>query len=286
MCQECPAQTAPSGLKLRHQPNRISRKFRLRFQGKQSQCYASPQRSPINAEIKKESRIGASKLPDNLAHLCSGGSFISALLHAGANLRGSLRSLLLAGVLLLFLVASRGLCQTVCPGSESCPGSVAQLLCPTPGTTLPGNDVTFTWCNANADYFLDIESIPGAHDIFYALVSFQNFVRLINLPTNGATIYVTLWTQVHGQWQTPIQYTYAAAHPPPGLTAAMLGPGGHFQFIIEGVTPGRTNVVEVSPDLFNWSPMGTNVAVGNSMLFLDPTPTIGERRFYRTFEIR
>jgi len=32
--------------------------------------------------------------------------------------------------------------------------------------------------------------------------------------------------------------------------------------------------------------MGTNVAVGNSMLFLDPIPTIGERRFYRTFEIR
>jgi hypothetical protein len=89
--------------------------------------------------------------------------------------------------------------------------TVAQMVSPVPGTTLPGNDVTFTWSNVNADYFLDIESVPGAHDIFYALVSKQNFVHLLNLPTNGQTIYVTLWTQIHGQWQTPLQYTYTAA---------------------------------------------------------------------------
>lgn len=229
---------------------------------------------------------GGLKPPDNLADLVSGSFLVGAVLHSEANLRGSLRFFVSTAAFLLFLLVPRGQCQTVCPGSESCPGSVAQLLCPTPGTTLSGNDVTFTWCNANADYFLDIESIPGAHDIFYALVSLQNFVRLINLPTNGVTIYVTLWTQVHGQWQTPLQYTYTATHSPPGLTATILGPGGHFQFIIEGVTPGKTNVVEVSPDLFNWSAIGTNVAVGNSMLFLDSTPATSARRFYRTFELR
>jgi hypothetical protein len=237
--------------------------------------------------MKTDSDIGMSKLPDTLAHLVSGVTSTGApLRNGGPVLRGSPRFLLLAGVFLLSLLAWSAFCQTGCPGSDSCPGSVAQLLCPAPGTTLPGNDVTFTWCNANADYFLDIESIPGAHDIFYALVSFQNFVHLINLPTNGVTIYIALWTQVHGQWQTPLQYTYTAASPPPGLTAVSFAAGNQFQFTIRGVTPVRTNVVEVSPDLSNWSSISTNVAVSNSIQFLDPTPAVGGRRFYRTFEIR
>ena len=34
----------------------------------------------------------------------------------------------------------------------------------------------------------------------------------INIPTNGQTIYVTLWTQVHATWQTPLNYTYSATN--------------------------------------------------------------------------
>jgi hypothetical protein len=176
--------------------------------------------------------------------------------------------------------------QTSCPGSESCTGIVAQMVCPTPGTTLPGNDVTFTWCNAGADYFLQIESIPGAHDIFYALVSFQNFVHLINLPTNGVTVYVSLWTQVHGTWQTPLQYSYTAASPPPNLVASGLGTNGQFQFTITGLLPGRTNVVQSSFDLTSWTPISTNVAITNSIRISDPQTTNFAQRFYRVLEIR
>ena len=176
--------------------------------------------------------------------------------------------------------------QTPCPGSDTCPGSVAQMVCPATGTTLPGNDVTFTWCNANADYFLDIESVPGSHDIFYALVSFQNFVHLINLPTNGQTIYLTLWTQIHGQWQTPLQYTYSAASSlPPRLLAPMLGTNGQFQFTINGVTPGRTNIVQSSLDLSNWTSISTNVATSNCLMLADPAAANSAQRFYRAFEI-
>ncbi len=187
----------------------------------------------------------------------------------------------------VFSLACPGQAQTSCPGSDTCPGSVAQMVCPAPGTTLAGNDVTFTWCNANADYFLEIESVPGAHDIFYALVSFQNFVHLINLPTNGGTIYVTLWTQIHGQWQTPLQYTYtAASFLPLSLAAPMLATNGQFQFTISGVTPGRTNVVQSSLDLTNWSTVSTNVAVSNGFPIIDPAATDFNLRFYRTFEMR
>jgi hypothetical protein len=176
--------------------------------------------------------------------------------------------------------------QTPCPGSETCPGSAAQMVCPESGTTLPGNDVTFTWCNANADYFLDIESVPGSHDIFYALVSFQNFVHLINLPTNGQTIYVTLWTQVRGQWQTPLQYTYVAARSLPlSLLAPMLRTNGQVQFTLSGITPGMTNVVQSSLDLSNWTSISTNVASSNSFTVVDPFATNFMRRFYRAFEV-
>src|SRR5437899_5101282 len=71
---------------------------------------------------------------------------------------GVSRLALAAALLCLFWSARHGQAQTPCPGSESCTGLVAELICPTPGTTLPGNDVTFTWCNANADYFLQMES--------------------------------------------------------------------------------------------------------------------------------
>jgi hypothetical protein len=177
--------------------------------------------------------------------------------------------------------------QTPCPGSDSCPGPVAQMVCPAPGTTLPGNDVTFIWCNANADYFLQMESIPGAHDIFFAFVPAQNFVHLLNIPTNGATIYVTLWTKLHGVYQTPLDYTYTATNSiPPSLTSPILGTNGQFHFMIRGVTPGRTNVVQSSLGLSGWTSISTNVAVSNSLEVVDPAVTNLNMRFYRAFEIR
>jgi hypothetical protein len=192
----------------------------------------------------------------------------------------------LAAVLLLSLTWSLQ-AQTPCPGSDSCPGAVAQLLCPSPGTTLPGNDVTFTWCNANADYFLQIESILGAHNIFYGLVPAQNFVHLLNLPTNGVTIYVTLWTQAHGTWQTPLQYIYTAANNfLPTLLAPALGTNGQFQVTLMGLTPGKTNVVQSSVDLSNWTSLSTNVAVNTSLQVVDAGATNFSRRFYRVYEVR
>jgi hypothetical protein len=192
-----------------------------------------------------------------------------------------------SALLLLFSLAAPSQAQTPCPGSESCTGLAAELICPTPGTTLPGNDVTFTWCNANADYFLQMESIRGAHDIFFAFVPAQNFVHLINIPTNGATIYVTLWTKLHGEYQTPLDYTYTAANFIfPRLGNVMLGTNGQFQFTISGVTPGKTNVVQSSLNLSDWTSIATNVAINHSLPIVDSTATNSRWRFYRTFEFR
>jgi len=111
-------------------------------------------------------------------------------------------ALKLFAVVIFAGIALAGQAQTTC--------SVAQLTSPAPGSTLPGSTATFNWCNASADYFLTVESVQGAHDIFNAIVR-VNSITLINLPTNGGKVFMTLWTQVQGQWQSPFNYTFNAA---------------------------------------------------------------------------
>lgn len=85
----------------------------------------------------------------------------------------------------------------------------------------------------------------------------------------------------------PFQYTYTAASSLlPSLVAQMLGTNGQFQFIIGGVTPGGTNVVQSSLNLSNWTSISTNVAVSNSFQFIDAGATNFNLSFYRTFEMR
>lgn len=101
--------------------------------------------------------------------------------------------------------------------AQTCP--VAQMTSPVNGATLPVGAVTFGWCNANADYFLTVESVPGAADIFNAAVTVTSVTLgpscapappIQCVPAMSEPIYVTLWTQIKGQWQTPFQYTYTA----------------------------------------------------------------------------
>lgn len=120
------------------------------------------------------------------------------------------------------------------PAQTACP--VAQLISPTPGSTLPAGAVTFEWCNANAGYFLTVESIPGAHDIFNAFaggVGPGAGVVSVTLgpacapapptgciPTSGETIYLTLWTLKNGNVvpPSPFFYTFTAANTAPTPT--------------------------------------------------------------------
>jgi hypothetical protein len=113
--------------------------------------------------------------------------------------------------------------------AQTCP--VAQMISPTNGSTLPAGAVTLEWCNANADYFLDIESVVGAHDIFFAFAGGAGpgaGVTSITLgpacapapptgciPANGEAIFVTLFTLKHGEIlpPSPFTYTYTAAAP-------------------------------------------------------------------------
>jgi hypothetical protein len=96
----------------------------------------------------------------------------------------------------------------------------AQMLTPAPGSTLPSGAVTFTWTDANADYFLAIETVPGAHDVFFAIVRVTTLTLgpacapvppTGCIPARGEPVHVKLMTKLHGVWNTGFEYSYTAA---------------------------------------------------------------------------
>jgi len=128
--------------------------------------------------------------------------------------------------------------------AQTCTTPEAQLISPTDGSTLqpdPGTgSINFTWCNASADYFVIIESIPGAHDIFFAFTggagggAGQNFLDLGPacapvpptgcIPALGEHIYFTLDTVKAKQIIGSHQYNFTAPGTP-GKVATATGVG-------------------------------------------------------------
>ncbi|HKS26984.1 MAG TPA: S8 family serine peptidase [Pyrinomonadaceae bacterium] len=85
----------------------------------------------------------------------------------------------------------------------------AVMSSPTDGSTLPSSTATFNWTAGScaADYWLFIGNTPGAYDIYNADQGLNRSRTITNLPTDGRTIYVTLWTLINGVWQYN-QYSY------------------------------------------------------------------------------
>jgi hypothetical protein len=92
-------------------------------------------------------------------------------------------------------------------------GGLAVMQTPTPGSTLSGNTVTFTWSSdANATgYWVDVSSVgPGGNDLDSSgNLGTAQTETIYNLPANGSTIYVTLYSYVGGQWLSN-GYTYTS----------------------------------------------------------------------------
>jgi hypothetical protein len=91
-------------------------------------------------------------------------------------------------------------------------GALGVMQTPTPGSTLSGSTVTFTWSAGSGAtaYWLDVGSTPGGNDIYQSGNLGNVLTTTVNtLPANGSTIYVTLWSYVGGQWLNN-QYTYVS----------------------------------------------------------------------------
>jgi hypothetical protein len=88
---------------------------------------------------------------------------------------------------------------------------LAQVQSPMPGSTLSGTTGTFIWSadpNASA-YWVDISAVGAGGNDLDSSGSLNALTETVyNLPANGSTIYVTLYSFVAGQWlSTPSTYT-------------------------------------------------------------------------------
>jgi hypothetical protein len=142
-------------------------------------------------------------------------------------------------------------------------GAKAVIATPAPSTTLPGASATFTWTagtNATA-YWLDVGPAPGNGAYFGQNVGTATSHLVAGLPTNGATIYVRLWTQLSGNWLYN-DYSY---------TAATLG--GATKGVITSPSPGST--LSGLPVTFTWT-----AGTGATAYWLDVGPACGNGSYF------
>jgi hypothetical protein len=87
----------------------------------------------------------------------------------------------------------------------------AVMLLPTPGSTLSGASVTFSWSAGSgaAAYWLDVGTTAGGFDLFSQSAGLATSQTANGISTNGANVYVRLWTELGGAWQFN-DYTYKA----------------------------------------------------------------------------
>ena len=143
-------------------------------------------------------------------------------------------------------------------------GTPAAITSPVPPGPLSGSSVTFNW-NAGTNvtaYELNIGSTAGGSN-YYNSGSTTNLMATANsLPTDGSTVYVTLYSLISGVWQNN-QYTYTAFNAT-GASGMMQTP-----------TPGST--LTGSSATFTWS-----AGAGASAYWLDAGSTPGGNQYYQS----
>ena len=90
--------------------------------------------------------------------------------------------------------------------------TLAQLTSPTPGSTLTGSSVTFTWSAVAGVplYDLHLSAIgPGGSDLYSSGGVEGTSVSVFGLPTNGKKIYARLYSLVYGTFES-VDYVYTA----------------------------------------------------------------------------
>jgi hypothetical protein len=117
----------------------------------------------------------------------------------------------------------------------------AALMALADNSTFAGNSVTFTWSSATGadQYRLDVGNLIGKSDIYGAATTALS-TTVNNIPCDGRTIFVQLWTHISGVWNNPGQYRYTADTCSTQTTAQMSSP-----------TPGST--FASTSQAFNWT---------------------------------
>ena len=118
----------------------------------------------------------------------------------------------------------------------------AVLTTPTPSTKLSSSSATFTWLPGGgvSDYWFNLGTAnvgANSKNIYSGSSITTTSVTVTGLPTNGETMYATLYSYIAGTWQ-PTVYTYTASGSP---TPAAL------------TSPTPTSTLTSSSVTFTWS---------------------------------
>src|SRR6266404_6182462 len=66
-----------------------------------------------------------------------------------------------------------------------------------------------------------------------------------------------------------------------GVQLPSVAPDGRLQFEVVTSFPGKSTIIQASPNLPDWLPVSTNQPSSNSFTFTEPSPTTNSQRFYR-----
>jgi sugar lactone lactonase YvrE len=133
---------------------------------------------------------------------------------------------------------------------------------PAPSSTLSGSSVTFNWTAGTgaSAYWLDVGNVAGGNQYSQSGNLGNVLTTTANgLPTNGSTVYVTLYSLVGGQWLSNA-YTYTAF-------SGSAGKG-----VITSPIPGST--LSGSSVTFNWT-----AGTGASAYWLDVGNVAGGNQY-------
>jgi hypothetical protein len=136
---------------------------------------------------------------------------------------------------------------------------------PTPNSTLTGSTVTFNWSAGTGAtaYWIDAGNVAGGNQYFQSGNLGNVLTKTVTgLPTDGSTVYITLYTMISGIWQSNV-YTYTA------FSAA--GAAG----VLTTPTPGST--LTASTVIFGWT-----AGAGSSAYWLDIGSTPGGNQYYQS----
>ena len=160
---------------------------------------------------------------------------------------------------------------------------------PTPGSTLPGSTVTFTWTAGGSGItgkWLYVGSSLGASDLHDSGYLSTLSTTVNGLPENGQQIYVRLWYVSNGSWEsTDYQYTAATSTSvPPEMTSPTPGSTLSGSIVTFNWTANTTPVTNWWVDI--GSSLGAyDVYVGEDLTTLTSTigglPTDGRQLFVR-----
>ena len=148
-------------------------------------------------------------------------------------------------------------------------GVKAVLTTPTPGSTLPATTVTLGWTTGSgvSQYWLYVGTTgAGSNNVFSASTGTTTSATVSNLPSDGSTVYVRLFSLIAGAWQFN-DYTYTALTG--GTKAVLTTPTPGSTLSSTTVTLGWTTGSGVSQ---YWLYVGTTGA-GSNNVFSQSTGT-------------